>query len=88
MLEPIGNFSDAEIQLLNSSLSKKYLAKNEILVAEGDVSTSLYFIVKGCFYQFLDNREHHEKVITDWHIENEWMFNAESLSTQMPSIYQ
>lgn len=85
MLEPIGNFSDAERQLFNSSLSKKHLAKNEILVAKGDVSTSLYFIVKGCFYQFLDNREHHEKVITDLYIENEWMFNSESLSNQIPS---
>lgn len=85
MLEPIGNFSDAERQLFNSSLSKKYLAKNEILVAEADVSTSLYFIVKGCFYQFSYSREHHEKVITDLYIENEWMFDAESLSNQIPS---
>ncbi|MCJ8154888.1 Crp/Fnr family transcriptional regulator [Chryseobacterium sp. SSA4.19] len=85
MLDQIGNFSAAEIQVFNSSLSKKYLAKNEILIAEGDISKSIYFIEKGSFYQFFYNEKRQEKMITDLHIENEWMFNAESLSSQIPS---
>lgn len=85
MLEQIGNFSDAETELFNNSLHTISLAKNEILVAEGEVSKSVYFIVSGSFYQFFMNHEREEKVITDLHVENEWMFNVDSLASQTPS---
>lgn len=85
MLKQLGNFSDAETELLNNSLRKIYLAKNEILVAEGEVSKSVYFVVKGSFYQFFTNLDREEEVITDLYIENEWMFNVESLINQIPS---
>lgn len=84
MLKQLGNFSDVETELLNNSLRKIYLAKNEVLVAEGEVSKSVYFIVKGSFYQFFINQVREGQVITDLHIENEWMFNVESLINQIP----
>lgn len=85
MLTQFADFSDAEIQLLNKSICKRYLDKNEIISNKGDVSKSIFFIVKGSFYQFYYNDVREEEIITDLHLENEWVFNLESFVAQAPA---
>jgi len=72
MLEEFGNFSDAEVQLFMNHIHTRYLNKNEILSKEGDVSTSMFYIVNGSFYQYLHNEAREEEIITDLHIEKDW----------------
>lgn len=55
MLKQLGNFSDAEIHLLDNHLYTRHLDKNEILDESGSISTSLFYIVKGSFYQYYRN---------------------------------
>lgn len=85
MLAQIGNFSDAEVQLFKDHTQTRYLDRNEILCRQGNVSTSLFYIVKGSLYQHYHNRAREEEMITDLHSENEWVFNLQSLVTQQPS---
>lgn len=60
------------------------LQRNDILLKEGAVCESFYFVLQGSFiqYQSKDIDEH----IVDLHLKNEWMFNQESLTEQLPSI--
>jgi len=51
MLAEFADFSDAEIQLFNKNISKRCLDKNAVLSKEGAVPRSIFFIVKGSFYQ-------------------------------------
>lgn len=85
MLEQFANFSDDEVQLFKKHIHTRYLNKNEILIAEGDVSASMFYIVNGSFYQYFHNEAREEEIITDLHIEKEWVFNLQSLVNQQPS---
>jgi CRP-like cAMP-binding protein len=85
MLEQFGNFCDAEVQLFKNHIHTRYLNKNEILSKEGDVSTSMFYIVNGSFYQYFYNEAREEEIITDLHIEKDWVFNLQSLVNQQPS---
>ncbi len=85
MLAEFADFSDDEIQLFNKNIFKRYLDKNAVLCKEGDVSKSIFFIVKGSFYQSYYNPIREEHIITDLHLENEWVVNPESLVNQKPA---
>lgn len=85
MLKEFADFSDFEIQLFNQHICKKSLDKNDILHKEGDVCKSIFFIVKGAFYQSYYSSVREEHIITDLHLSNEWIFNLESLVKQSPA---
>jgi len=85
MLEEFSDFSEAELKLFNKNICKKYLDKNAILSKEGEISKSLFFIIKGSFYQSYYNPVRDEEIITDLYLENEWTFNIESLVNQSPA---
>lgn len=83
LLNTLGSFSKADAGLFDMHALKKRLKKNNILVREGEVCTCVYFILEGSFIQF-QNRDT-EKAIIDLHLQNEWLFNQQSLTTQTPS---
>lgn len=83
ILNSLGQFSNFDIELFEKHTSKKTLNKNEILLNEGEVCKSFYFILSGSFSQF-KNCDINE-VIIDLHLQNEWMFNQQSLTEQKPS---
>lgn len=85
MLKQLGNFSDAEMHLLDNYLYTRHLDKNEILDESGSISTSLFYIVKGSFYQYYRNEYVEEEIITDLHVEGEWAINLQSLVMQQPA---
>lgn len=83
ILNAVGEFSSFDNELFEKYTSKHILNKNEVLLNQGDVCESFYFVSEGSFiqYQTKDVEEH----IVDLHLKNEWMFNQESLTEQMPS---
>mgnify|MGYP000008478996 CR=1 FL=1 len=85
MLAEFADFSDAEIQLFNKNTCRMNLDKNAVLSKRGAVSKSIFFIVKGSFYQSYYNPIRDEDIITDLYLANEWVFNTESLVNQKPA---
>ncbi|GAB2824995.1 Crp/Fnr family transcriptional regulator [Ferruginibacter profundus] len=83
ILNSIGQFTDFEIALFKKYAVKKILNKNEVLLNEGEVCKCFYFILSGSFSQFRTCEI--DEVIIDLHLQNEWMFNQQSLTEQTPS---
>lgn len=85
MLEQFGSFSEAETQLFHTMLVNKSVHKNEMLVRPGEISRSIFFVRKGSFFQSYFSEDCEQTMITDLYMENEWLFNADSLINQIPS---
>lgn len=83
MLRSIGVFSDFERQLFDQNIEIKTVEKNEILLAEGEISKSVFFIKTGALFQ-VQTIDDEEKII-DLNIQNDWVFNFDSLTNQIPS---
>ncbi|WP_226389147.1 Crp/Fnr family transcriptional regulator [Penaeicola halotolerans] len=83
VLDDLGQFSDFDSALFEKYALRRKLDKNEVLLHEGEICKSFFFILSGAFFQFqtVDTDE----VIIDLHLQNEWMFNQESLTEQVPS---
>jgi len=83
ILNSLGPFSNFDIELFEKHSTKKILNKNEVLLNEGEICRSFYFILSGSFSQF--QTDDIDEIIIDLHLENEWMFNQQSLTEQIPS---
>ncbi|MCX8525547.1 cyclic nucleotide-binding domain-containing protein [Chryseobacterium formosus] len=83
MLNSLGFFSDFEVQLFNQNTETKTVEKNEVLLSEGEISKSIFFIKTGALFQ-LQKIDDEEKII-DLNIQNDWVFNFDSLTNQVPS---
>jgi len=83
MLRSLGVFSDFEVQLFNQNTETKTIEKNEVLLSEGEISKSIFFIKTGALFQ-LQKIDYEEKII-DLNIQNDWVFNFDSLTNQIPS---
>jgi len=83
ILNNIGSFSEFDAALFEKCTTRKVLNKNEVILREGEVCKSMYYILSGSFYQYqIDDIF---ETIIDLHLEDEWMFNHQSLISQMPS---
>jgi len=51
------------------------------------ISTSLFYIEKGSFYQYYNSQDLGEEIVTDLFIEKYWAINLQSLVTHQPSKY-
>lgn len=83
ILNKIGQFSSFDCELFDKHTSRQRLNKNEILLKEGEVCKSFCFVLQGSFVQF-QTKDIDEQII-DLHLNNEWVFNQESLTEQLPS---
>lgn len=83
ILNSLGQFSKFDAELFDKHSAKRKLNKNEVLLNEGEVCKSFYFISEGSFSQFKTHDT--DEVIIDLHLQNEWMFNQQSLTEQTPS---
>jgi CRP-like cAMP-binding protein len=83
ILNSLGQFSNFDIELFEKHSSKRILNKNEVLLNEGEICKSFCFILSGSFSQFKPCDI--DEVIIDLHLQNEWMFNQQSLIEQTPS---
>lgn len=83
VLNSLGLFSNSDTALFEKHSTRKMLKKNEVLLNEGEICKSFYFILTGSFSQFQTCDI--DEVIIDLHLQNEWMFNQQSLVEQIPS---
>lgn len=83
ILHSLGQFSTFDAALFEKHSVRRTLNKNEVLLNEGDICKSFYFILQGSFSQFKIHDI--DEVIIDLHLQNEWMFNQQSLTEQTPS---
>lgn len=83
MLRSLGVFSDFEVQLFNQNIETKIVEKNEVLLSEGEISKSIFFIKTGALFQ-VQKIDDEEKII-DLNIQDDWVFNFDSLTNQIPS---
>src|SRR5215203_304602 len=83
LLGSIGQFSFFDVELFENHTTKKCFKNNDVILKEGEVCKSLYFIQSGSFFQF--QFKDIDEVIIDLHLEGEWMFNHQSLTEQTAS---
>gem|GEM_PF-5243769 len=83
IINSLGQFSNFDTELFEKHSKKKILNKNDVLLNEGEVCKCFYFILLGSFFQFQTYDT--DEVIIDLHLQNEWMFNQQSLTEQTPS---
>lgn len=83
LLKNIGRFTAEEIILFTEKAISRNFKKNEILLNEGDVCKSAYYIIAGEAFQFSYNDI--DENIIDLHTNNDWCLNHSSFVTQKPS---
>lgn len=62
MLRSLGVFSEFEIQLFNQNIESKTIEKNDVLISQGEISKSIFFIKTGALLQ-LQKIDDDEKII-------------------------
>jgi CRP-like cAMP-binding protein len=85
-LKTTGYYSDKDILLFEKEVKLRQVQKDEILLLNGEVAKSVFFILKGAIYQY-KLKSGSECNVIDLHIENEWFLNQKSFLSQMPSDY-
>jgi CRP-like cAMP-binding protein len=82
-IQSITPLSENSWNLLQPSLIERNFKKRELLVKEGQVCQSIFFIVEGSCKSFhnLDGKE----INTAFHFENDFVTNIQSLTSQQPS---
>ncbi len=84
ILNKVGRFTSLDCEIFDKHTLRQKLNKNDILLKEGEVCKSFYFVLEGSFVQF-QSKDIDEQIV-DLHLNNEWMFNQESLTEQSPSM--
>lgn len=83
ILHNIGRFTEADTRAFETSIVRKRIKKNEVVLQEGQTCQSAFYIVSGSFYQFC--YDDIDENIIDLHLPNEWVLNHSSFMTQKPS---
>lgn len=81
------SLSDDETALLPAYFRHRKLRRKELLLEEGEVCRSEYFVIKGCLRQYETDEEGREHVI-QFAFEDWWIADPYSMHTGTPSIYQ
>jgi len=84
ILRTTGNYTQDEVRLFESTVTLRTIGKNEVLLKKGEISKSIYYLIRGAVYQYDFIRDSHISV-NDLHVENEWFTNYQSLIPQTPS---
>lgn len=83
ILQEIGRFSAKEIALFENEMIPKFFRKDEILLNEGEICSSVFYIIKGAAYQFV--YDDIDENIIGLHIDRDWCLNYSSFINQKPS---
>ena len=84
ILAKTGRFSDCDVSLFEKKTKIRTVKKGEIMLREGEICQTAFYVIAGSFYQYNFKDEIEENVI-DLHIENEWFLNEQSFIAQKPS---
>lgn len=83
ILARLGTFSRADTDLFEQTVTHRTVTKGELLLCEGEVCRSTYYVLSGSLYQFSEGDG--EQSIIDLHTAQEWCFNHGSFVEQKPS---
>ncbi|WP_346855507.1 Crp/Fnr family transcriptional regulator [uncultured Draconibacterium sp.] len=89
LIEHIRKFvpiSDNEVQILKKYVKFNSFRKKEILLSNGQVNRSLYFVEKGCLRMFYINDKSAEQ-ITQFALDGWWLADYFSFMDNTPSEY-
>lgn len=79
------DMSDIEIEIFNKYLiSRTVLKKEHLIKANKKISTSRYYIIKGCVRLYYFDEKGNEQII-HFGIDNWWISDYESLVNQLPA---
>ncbi|TDE09600.1 Crp/Fnr family transcriptional regulator [Dyadobacter psychrotolerans] len=84
-LDKIGRFSDQDFESVSKLLIAKQLSKNELLLQQGQICQSAFFISSGSAYQF--RYDDIDEKVSDLHMTGEWCLNYVSFISQIPTKY-
>jgi len=79
------SLTETEISLFCSYLSLKEVKKKDYLLRQGEICRSNNFVINGCFKAFDINDG--EENITQFAIENWWLADVKSFTTQCPALF-
>lgn len=80
------SLSDEETALLPAYFRRRQVRRREVLLKEGEVCRSEYFVLKGCLRQYEagdDGREH----VVQFAFEDWWISDPYSMYTGIPSVF-
>lgn len=83
ILKSVGKFSEEEVVFFESKTERKVLGRNDILLREGEVCKSFFYILSGTAYQY--SYEDIDENIVGLYAEGDWCFNHLSFIHQKPS---
>lgn len=83
-IDQFGYFTPYDRKLIGEALLERRVLPREVLLREGEVCQSLYFVEKGAFIQY-NYKDEIDQHIIDLHIAGEWMLNQQSFVRQRPS---
>lgn len=76
----------SEIAILEAALNASKLKKKELVLSEGQVCNTMYFIIKGCIRQYIINSKGSEQTL-QFAIENWWITDYLSYHNHVPSHF-
>ncbi|MFZ0598872.1 MAG: Crp/Fnr family transcriptional regulator [Flavobacterium sp.] len=85
-IKKIVTLESAEIDILESCLNVSTIKKKELVLQEGQICNTLYFITKGCLRQYIINSKGSEQTL-QFGIENWWITDYLSYHSQIPSHF-
>ena len=85
-IEKIIKLEPSEIETLESCLSILTIKKKELILKEGQICNTLYFIRKGCMRQYIINSKGTEQTL-QFGIENWWITDYLSYHNHIPSHF-
>lgn len=80
------NLEPSEIDILESALSVSKIKKKELVLQEGQLCNTIYFIIKGCMRQYIINSKGVEQTL-QFGIENWWITDYLSYHNHIPSHF-
>jgi CRP/FNR family transcriptional regulator, anaerobic regulatory protein len=75
-----------EIPLLHQVLRFKTFRRRQYLLQEGDICRYIYFVIRGALRMYAVNERGQEAILA-FGLENSWIADRESMSLQIPSLY-
>jgi CRP-like cAMP-binding protein len=84
ILKVLGNFEAEHATLFEKQIIIRTIEKDAIILKQGEIAQSIYYILEGAFYQFAIKDDIEQNVL-DLHLSGEWLLNQSSFVNRMPS---
>lgn len=86
-LSVAGSYAEHEKSLLEKELTLVDFKKGDVILHEGAVCSSVYFIIIGSVYQLRVDSDLKENIV-DLNVKHDWVINPTSFTAQCPSGYE